>query len=131
MIHRSQIALAATALAIASVRPCPAQPFTAEFGFVSASGNTRLATMNFGEKAVVKVRSWSFAQQSAYIYGKTNGVPSANQLKTSLRVDRTFMSRVGFFAGVAYERNRFAGFTRHIDNIAGLSWRFSRSVTIR
>jgi putative salt-induced outer membrane protein len=106
-----------------------AQLATLDFGYVNATGNTRLATINFGEKITVKARSWSIAQGSAYIYGKTNGVSSANQLRASLRADHTFFRRIGFFAGMNYERNRFAGFTRHTDNIAGLTWRvfgFSR-----
>lgn len=106
-----------------------AQLATLDFGYVNATGNTRLATINFGEKVTVKVRSWTLAQGSAYIYGKTNGISSANQLRASLRADHTFFRRVGFFAGMTYERNRFAGFTRHTDNIAGLTWRvfgFSR-----
>lgn len=129
MNHPERIALFTGALFVLFSRTSTAQPFTADFGFVSATGNTRLTTMNFGEKMTVKARSWTIAQQSAYIYGKTNGVPSANQLRTSLRADHTFFKRVGFFAGATYERNRFAGFTRHFDYIAGLSWRvlsFSR-----
>jgi putative salt-induced outer membrane protein len=97
------------------------QQITADFGFVSAAGNTRLATVNFGDKFVAKVRAWTITQQAAYIYGKTNGVSSANQLRTSLRGDHTFVKRVGFFIGSAYERNRFAGFTKHTDQIAGIS----------
>jgi putative salt-induced outer membrane protein len=97
------------------------QLVTADFGFVSAAGNTRLATVNFGDKLVAKVRSWTITQQAAYIYGKTNGASSANQLRASLRGDHTFIGRVGVFVGSAYERNRFAGFTRHTDQIAGIS----------
>ena len=106
-----------------------AQLATLDFGYVNATGNTRLATINFGEKVSLKARSWTVTQGSAYIYGKTNGVSSANQLRASLRADHTFFRRVGFFAAMTYERNRFAGFTRHTDNIAGFTWRvfgFSR-----
>lgn len=98
-----------------------AQTVTADFGFVNASGNTRLATINFGDKISAKLRSWTITQQGAYIYGKTNGVSSANLLKASLRADHLFLGRVGLFVGSAYERNRFAGFTRHTDQIAGFS----------
>jgi putative salt-induced outer membrane protein len=98
-----------------------AQTITAEFGFVSASGNTRLATVNFGDKVVAKARSWTITQQGAYIYGKTNGVSSANLLKAALRGDHIFKGRVGLFLGSQFERNRFAGFTSHTDQIAGIS----------
>src|SRR4051812_7748090 len=98
-----------------------AQTVSADFGFVNASGNTRLATINFGDKVVEKLRSWTITQQGAYIYGKTSGVSSANALKASLRGDHMFIGRVGLFLGSSYERNRFAGFTKHTDQIAGIS----------
>ena len=99
----------------------PTQTVTADFGFVNASGNTRLAIINFGDKVVRTMKSWTIMQQGAYIYGKTNGVSSANALKVSLRGDHMFIGRVGLFLGTSYERNRFAGFTRHTDQIAGIS----------
>jgi putative salt-induced outer membrane protein len=98
-----------------------AQTVTAEFGIVNASGNTRLSTVNVGDKIVAKARSWTITQQGAYIYGKTNGISSANLLKASLRADHVFAGRVGLFAGSAFERNRFGGFTSHTDQIAGIS----------
>jgi len=98
-----------------------AQTVTAEFGLVSASGNTRLSTLNVGDKIVRKARSWTITQLGAYIYGKTNGASSANQLRASLRGDHLFAGRVGLFVGSAFERNRFAGFTSHTDQIAGIS----------
>lgn len=109
-------------VAAAVIAPAAAaQTVTADFGLVSASGNTQLSTINIGDKITKKVRSWTLAQQGAYIYGKTNGVSSANLLKASLRGDHTFIGKVGLFVGSAYERNRFAGFTRHTDQIAGLT----------
>ena len=98
-----------------------AQTVTADFGFVSATGNTRLATVNFGDKIIARAKSWTITQQGAYIYGKTNGVSSTNLLRAALRGDHTFIGRVGLFLGSSYERNRFAGFTRHTDQIAGVS----------
>ena len=98
-----------------------AQTVSADFGLVNASGNTRLATINVGDKIVLKARSWTITQQGAYIYGKTNGVSSANLLKAALRADKMFIERVGFFLGSAFERNRFGGFTSHTDQIAGIS----------
>ena len=113
----------ASILSTVIVPAAMAQAVTADFGFVNASGNTRLATMNFGDKIVAKARSWTLAQQGAYIYGKTNGASSANVLRASIRADHTFVGRIGFFGGSAYERNRFAGFTRHTDQIIGISTR--------
>jgi putative salt-induced outer membrane protein len=119
--RRLLIHTALAALLSAALRPAQAQTFIADFGYVATTGNTHLATMNFGEKLNFKAKSWSVAQQTAYVYGKTTGVASANQLKSSVRADHTFLRAVGFFVGAAYERNRFAGFTMHIDGITGLT----------
>lgn len=108
-------------LAAAIAPRATAQILTADFGFVNATGNTRLSTLNFGDKISFKARTWTFSQRAAYIYGKTNGVSSANLLKASVRADHNFISRVGLFVGSSYERNRFAGFTLHTDQIAGIS----------
>jgi putative salt-induced outer membrane protein YdiY len=100
-----------------------AQPYVADVGFVSAAGNTRLTTITANGRFVVKVHSWAFTQQTNYNFGKTDGVASANQLKTGLRGDHTFFKRAGFFASSTYERNRFAGLLRRSDQSGGLTWR--------
>lgn len=124
MHRRSCIQIAIAALfATAAIHPLQGQTFIADFGYVATTGNTHLATMNFGEKLNFKARAWTIAQQTAYVYGKTSGVASANQLKSSLRADHTFLKAVSFFIGAAYERNRFGGFTMHVDGITGLSAR--------
>lgn len=97
--------------------------FTADFGFVAANGNTRLATLNFNEKITHTMRSWLLTQTAGYVYGKTNGVSSANQLRTSLRGDHTFLTNVGVFVGASYERNTFAGFDRRTDEFVGIAWK--------
>ena len=91
LIHAALPALLATA----AMQPARAQTFIADFGYVATTGNTHLATMNFGEKLNFKAKSWGLAQQTAYVYGKTSGVASANQLKSSVRADHTFLKAVG------------------------------------
>jgi putative salt-induced outer membrane protein YdiY len=116
-----------TVFALLAVLSAPsalvAQPYVADIGFVSAAGNTRLTTITANGRFAVKFHSWSFAEQTNYIFGKTDGVSSANQLKTSVRGDHTFFKRAGFFASSTYERNRFAGVVRRSDQSGGLTWR--------
>ena len=115
--------LSLLALAAVIAPAATAQTVTADFGLVNATGNTQLSTINVGDKINLKLRSWTITQQGAYIYGKTKGVSSANVLKASVRGDHTFIGKVSLFIGSAYERNRFAGFTKHTDQIAGISAR--------
>jgi putative salt-induced outer membrane protein len=119
--------LAATPLLAASIAaaqaPAPKTSITADLGIVSASGNTRLRTMNVGDKVVHTNGRWALTQLGAYVYGETNDVASANQLRGLLRADYSIENRLSAFAGGSYERNRFAGFTRRTDEILGLSWK--------
>ena len=103
--------------------PASKTTVTADLGIVSASGNTRLRTMNVGDKVVHTTGRWAFTQLAAYVYGETNSIASANQLRASLRSDYSIENRLSAFAGIAFERNRFAGFTRRTDEVLGLSWK--------
>ncbi len=115
--------VAAIAPGAAAQAAKPTTSLTGDFGYVSASGNTRLTTLSAGEKVVHTDGRWSFSQLAAYVYGKTNAIESANQLRTNERVDFALPHRFGLFAGVAYERNRFAGFNSRVDEALGLAWK--------
>lgn len=97
--------------------------FTGDFGFVSASGNTRLSTLSLGDKVVRTDGRWVFSQLAGFVHGETNGTESANQLRVAGRADFAFHPRLGAFGGVSFERNTFAGFKRRVDEIAGVRWK--------
>jgi putative salt-induced outer membrane protein len=97
--------------------------FTGDFGFVSATGNTRLSTLSVGDKIVRTDGRWMLSQLASYVQGETNGTESANQLRVAGRSDFAFHPRVGAFGGVSFERNTFAGFKRRLDEIAGVRWK--------
>jgi putative salt-induced outer membrane protein len=101
----------------------PKTTFTADLGFVSASGNTNLTTLSIADKIVHSDGRWTFTQLAAFVYGETNSKESANQLRFGGRADFDFQPRLSVFAGVSYERNTFAGFNSRMDEIAGLAWK--------
>lgn len=115
--------LAAVATAATAQDAKPNTSFTGDVGYVSASGNTNLTTLSIGEKVVHTEGRWTLSQLAAYVYGETNSKESANQLRFAGRADFAFRPRLGVFAGVAYERNTFAGFNSRTDEIAGLLWK--------
>jgi putative salt-induced outer membrane protein len=101
----------------------PKTSFSGDLGFVSASGNTRLTTLNVGEKLIHTDERWTLSQLGTYIYGETKGVETANQLRFAGRADYVLHPRLAVFAGASFERNRFAGFDSRTDEVAGLSWK--------
>lgn len=117
------VCLAALASPLRAQPATPTTSITADLGLVSATGNTQLRTLNVGDKFIRTDGRWVLTQLAAYIYGETNHLASANQLRAALRSDYAFERRVAVFAGASYERNRFAGFTRRTDEILGLSWK--------
>lgn len=124
------------ACAVALATPVRAQTaaasathWQADVGYVSATGNTDVTTMSAGNKITRTVRAWTFTQTGGYIYGRTKGSESANQLRLGLRADASFNSAVGAFLAAAYERNVYAGFNNRIDYLLGIQWRAVRSKT--
>lgn len=101
----------------------PTTSFTGDLGYVSATGNTRLSTLNVGDKIVHTNGLWTFTQLAAYVQGETKGVESANQFLIAGRADYAFAPRVALFGGASYERNPFAGFNRRTSEQLGLNWK--------
>jgi len=97
--------------------------FTGALGYVQTSGNTRLSTVNLSDKLSYRPGSrWLFTQTAGWVYGKTAGVESANQIVASVRSDYGMNPRLSLYALVGYERNPFAGVDRRFQESAGLSW---------
>ncbi|MCC7195403.1 MAG: DUF481 domain-containing protein [Gemmatimonadaceae bacterium] len=144
--RRLLAALAASALgagasrAAAQADPPPAQPVgwtfhgTVDAAYVSATGNSQITTGSLGDKLALARGNWTLRQNAAYVYGKTDGTESANQLRAGVRAEYRLTSRFSAFAGANYERNPYAGFSRRLDELFGAQWRAlaapSDSVTI-
>jgi len=95
--------------------------WVANLGFVQATGNTRLTTINAGDKLTWRPDlRWTFTRTGALVYGKTAGVESANQVQLGLRADYQLSPRFSAFGLVNYDRNPFAGITRRFEELAGL-----------
>jgi len=115
--------LAATAQAAHAQQPDSlGWHFVGNLGFVQASGNTQVTTINVGDKLTFRPNlRWTFTQTGGMIFAKTAGVESANQTIVVLRADFALSSRVSAFGHVGYERNPFAGINRRTEEMLGLS----------
>lgn len=132
-----RIALAGTVLAVAAARsavaqsalPVSAPPAGWTFGgsldaaYVSATGNSNVTTVSLGDKVAASRGNWTLRQMVAYVYGKTDGTESANQLRAGLRAEYRITDQFSGFAAVNYERNPYAGFSRRVDELFGAQWR--------
>ncbi|HEX9165388.1 MAG TPA: DUF481 domain-containing protein [Gemmatimonadales bacterium] len=96
----------------------------ADLGYVSASGNSEFSTLNLGEKLTWKPEGskLSLDQYAKYVYGKTDGEESANQLGAGGRANYAITSRLAAFAGLDFDKDRFAGIDQRFSEPIGLSW---------
>jgi len=133
MSHRS--ALVAAALAAAALAPraasaqapaaAPAVPLThttIDLGFVSASGNTRLRTLNAAEQFVVQPGPWKFTQNFGIVNGTTDGAATANNIHLGLRADYAITPRVRAYGFAVFDRDPFAGIARRFGEQVGASF---------
>jgi len=123
-VMTTAVAGGARGQAAAPDAPPPAKTsYTGDLGYVSATGNTELSTLNADEKIIRTDGRWIFTELAAYVQGETNHQQSANLTTGALRVDYAWAPRLGGFVGVTYTRNPFAGYNRRFDEIAGARWR--------
>lgn len=117
-------ALTASSLAAQTPTDSVGWHFVGNLGYVQTSGNTRLSTVNIGDKLTYRPSaSWLFTQTGAVVYGKSAGVPSANQLNAGARADYFINPRLSAFGNFDYEANPFAGLAHRMQELGGLAWK--------
>ena len=117
----------ASPLAAHAQEPAPPPPplrLTANAGLVTAAGNTDITTLSGDQQLDYHPAGsrWTFTERIGAVYGRTDGVTSANRIEGGLRVQRGVGERLAVFASGKYERNRFAGIRRRFEEVAGLSY---------
>lgn len=126
-MHRAQTFLRSALTAALLAAPLAAQDapavvtkFTADFGYVTTSGNSQVTTMSVGEKLTQSRGRWALEQTFNLVYGEQEGTVNTNFLKASLRGDYTIDRFFGLFVAGAFDRNTFAGIERRFEEQLGL-----------
>lgn len=129
LVRSRSLAAAGLALALAApglvAQEAPKQAWTlqTDFGFVNTAGNTSTTTLNAGQKATYTSGKWTLGQQFAAVYGRTDGVKSAENYAARLRGDYALAPRLGLYLLGGWDRNEFAGISRRFEEGAGLTFR--------
>lgn len=99
--------------------------FTADLGFVNASGNASVTTFNVGDKLVLRSRDSShiLTQLFGLVYGRSDGETVADNWRASGRYERRLSRRVYLFALLGMDRDRLAGMSRRFEESLGLAWK--------
>jgi len=101
--------------------PKPVQ-FTGDVGLVNAAGNTRVTTINVGDRLVLRSGRFLFTQTFGLIYGRNDGELNANSRQARLRGEYPGGARITMYGFVGYERDRFAGIARRLEEGIGFAW---------
>jgi len=96
---------------------------SANIGFLDASGNTDVTSLNAGERIEWIRERFLWTQSLDAVSGTTDGEETANLIATRVRGDWTPPGRLGVYLFVGYDRNRFAGIGRRFEEGAGLAYR--------
>ncbi|HXT49170.1 MAG TPA: DUF481 domain-containing protein [Gemmatimonadaceae bacterium] len=100
------------------------------FGFVNASGNTEVTTLNLGEElSYAPTPYFKAAQTVAIVYGKTDGVESASLWQGTARADQDLGNRWGAYTLFAFDRNTFASIDRRFQEGLGVLYHPIRTAT--
>ena len=125
------LALAAPAPAL-SAQDAPAPvvtKITADLGYVAVSGNTQLTTLSIGEKLTQSRGRILLEQGVAFVYSQQADSVTTNFLRLYGRGDYKIDQVFAAFAGLAYDRNRFAGIEHRYEEALGLTAKVLRTAT--
>jgi putative salt-induced outer membrane protein YdiY len=89
--------------------PPPRHESSGEFAFVGVSGNASSTTIGLGYETVARPATWVFRHRLSFVRNESEGVPTAQALLFTPRVEKTIDARVSAFGEYAYFRDRFAG----------------------
>lgn len=101
------LGVVAVAPLLAQEQPVKTRSFSADFGFVSAAGNTNVKTLNFGDRLVLNTadKKLIFTQTFNAVRSEADGNRTAENYRTQVRLDRGLGHRFYLFLLGGWERN--------------------------
>jgi putative salt-induced outer membrane protein len=94
---------------------------TAELGVVNTTGNTDLTTVNVSQRVEWRTRRLALGQTFGMVYGRSEGETKTSEWRATIRGDVLLSGAVSGYTAVAWDRNRFAGLARRLEEGAGIA----------
>jgi putative salt-induced outer membrane protein len=95
-----------------------------QFGFLSSHGNSDAESINGNIDMSRYDGAWKNSVYAGGLYGKSNGIVSAERWETRLQSNYNISSDLFAFGGFRYERDLFDGFQYQGSLTAGLGYKF-------
>lgn len=102
--------------------PPPTCQGSAEFSFVSTTGNTSTQTLGLGGTIECKPAPWGYLAKGAFIRSEADDVVNAKSIDTLFRVSRDLSARLKTYGQFIYYENQFAGIDNRYALEGGLSY---------
>ncbi len=97
--------------------------FVSDMGYVSTTGNTKVTTVNVGEKFNLNTGFWRFEQFLSVVYGENDGAVNSNFIRAGIGGEYALRSTMGIAGGILFDKNRFSGVLQRTEEYLGLVWR--------
>ncbi len=119
------LVMAVVGPAAAQDKNAKSQALNVDLGFVNASGNTSVTTVNLGDKFVVNSQDKRviFTQTFSAVRSQTDGTKNAENYRAQLRLDYGLGGKLYLFGLTGWDRNVFAGVARRFEETIGLSYK--------
>ena len=91
-----------------------------ELGYALARGNSDTDNGNFKLDVARLWDNWIFSSGLSGLYGKTNGIGSAQRWDGRFQVDYRFTAKMFWFGKLEYENDRYSGFAYQASAASGL-----------
>lgn len=95
---------------------------SAEFAFVSTTGNTSTQTLGLAGSIECKPSPWGYLAKGAFIRSEANDVVNAKSIDTLFRVSRDLSPRLKTYGQFIYFQNQFSGIDHRYAVEGGLSY---------
>ena len=122
LVFAPRLALAQPAAAPPPPPPPPHHEGSADFAFVSTTGNAPTQTLGLGAEFIVRPDAWTLRAKTGFVQNETDNVVNARAFTFLFRGSRLLRPRVSLYGQYDYLRNTFAGIANRNALEAGLSW---------
>ena len=103
--------------------PPPPWSGSAEFSYLSTSGNSKTSSLGGGLELLYKPPSWNFSLDANYLRSSAEGILTAEQFKGAVKGARDLTARIDVYGRGSYLRNTFAGLDSLVGVDAGLGYK--------
>jgi len=99
------------------------QTLTSDLGYVSTTGNTRVMTVNVGQRFNLSTGFWRFEEFMQVVYGEADGRVNSNFIRAAVGGEYALRQSFGVATGLLFDQNRFSGVRQRSEQYLGFVWR--------